>query len=239
VRGIYRTEHHDGYSALGVAEQLVEEVTPEMEGFSGAPVVLGSGAASNGVVGLLTYYPPPERVIDLRRSIGGLQVLRSDVAALGLVAYSAVVSSRPNYTAAVSFLESAPRLTVTYSPVGTAPIVSPTVADISFEYFRPWSTTSAPLSPGPRMPYGYASLSRPWLKLTLGDDVFSADSKAVLLRFVDGVIAALCLLLVRVMAAIARHPDVLTFVLVMLAVCLRYGRRGEPDDYALPAHAPI
>jgi hypothetical protein len=210
-----------------------------MEGFSGAPVVLGSGAASNWVVGLLTYYPPPERVIDLRRSIGGLQVLRADIAAIGLLAYSAVVSAGPNYTASVSFLESAPRLTVTYSPMGTTPIVSSAVADSSFEDFRPWSATSAPLSPGPRIPYGFASLSGSWLKLTLGDDVFSVDSKAALLRFVDGVLAALCLLLVRVLAALARHPDVLTFVLVMLAACLRYGRRGESDDYALPAHAPI
>ena len=48
----------------------------------------------------------------------------------------------------------------------------------------------------------------------------------------DGILAALCLMFVLVLAALARRPDGLIFVLVMLAACLRYGRREEPDDHA-------
>jgi len=56
------------------------------------------------------------------------------------------------------------------------------------------------------------------------------DNRAALLRLLGGILAVLCLMLVRVLAALSRRPDALTFVLVMLAACLRYGRREDPDD---------
>jgi hypothetical protein len=60
----------------------------------------------------------------------------------------------------------------------------------------------------------------------------SANSRVGLLRVIDGILAALRLLLVLVLTALSQHLDALTFVLVMLAVCLRYGRRTEPGDHA-------
>lgn len=59
----------------------------------------------------------------------------------------------------------------------------------------------------------------------------ASDSRDALLRFVDGVLAALRLMLVVMLAALSRVADVVTFVLVMLAACLRYGRRQEPGDH--------
>lgn len=61
--------------------------------------------------------------------------------------------------------------------------------------------------------------------------------RAALLRLLDGILTALGLTLILVLAALARRPDGLMFVLVMLAACLRYGRREEPGDHAwLPGH---
>lgn len=49
-----------------------------------------------------------------------------------------------------------------------------------------------------------------------------------LIRFLDGILAALSLLLLAVLTALSGHVDLLVFVLVLLAACLRYGRRDEP-----------
>jgi len=68
--------------------------------------------------------------------------------------------------------------------------------------------------------------------LAFREDVLPQDNRSVFLRLLDGVLAALRLMLVRVLAALSLHADALTFVLVMLAACLRYGRRSEPDDHA-------
>src|SRR5215813_4666631 len=38
--------------------------------------------------------------------------------------------------------------------------------------------------------------------------------------------------LARALAAFSRRPDTLTFVLVLLAACLRHGRREEAGDHA-------
>jgi hypothetical protein len=57
--------------------------------------------------------------------------------------------------------------------------------------------------------------------LTFRDDALPRDTKAALLRFLDGILAALRLMLVRVLDALSRRPDALAFVLVMLAACLR------------------
>ena len=60
-----------------------------------------------------------------------------------------------------------------------------------------------------------------------------------LLVVVDYIRAALCFTLMLVLVALSRHPDVLSFVLVMLAVFRCFGHRSEPADCALPALASI
>jgi hypothetical protein len=72
----------------------------------------------------------------------------------------------------------------------------------------------------------------PWLLPKFNEAALPRDSGVALLRLLDGILAALCLMLVRVLAALSRHPDALMFVLIMLAACLRYGRREEPGDHA-------
>ena len=57
-----------------------------------------------------------------------------------------------------------------------------------------------------------------------------------LVCMVDGIRTALCLVLILVLAALTRRPKLVSFLLVLLAVCLRYGHRSEPDDHLLPAH---
>jgi len=62
------------------------------------------------------------------------------------------------------------------------------------------------------------------------------DIRAGLLRFVDGILSALRLMLARVLTALTRPPDALAFVLELLIVALRYGFRHEPGDHgSLPA----
>jgi hypothetical protein len=62
------------------------------------------------------------------------------------------------------------------------------------------------------------------------------DDRKALGRFVGGIIAALSMLLVRVLAALSRMFNAVNSVLVMIAACLRYGHRQEPDDHhSLPA----
>jgi len=80
--------------------------------------------------------------------------------------------------------------------------------------------------------HGFGRLPGPFVLLAFRKDAFPPDNRAALLRLLDGILAAMCLVLVLVLAALTRHLDVLTFVLIMLAACLRYGRREEPDDYA-------
>lgn len=62
----------------------------------------------------------------------------------------------------------------------------------------------------------------------------SENARGSLLRLVDGIRAALCLVLMLVLAALARRPDTGYLTLVLIAVSRRFGRRGEPDDH-IPA----
>ena len=69
-------------------------------------------------------------------------------------------------------------------------------------------------------------------------EVFIRVARSALLRLLDGIITALCLVLMFALAALARLPHGLAFILVMLAACLRYGRRDEPADRILPVLTP-
>jgi hypothetical protein len=64
---------------------------------------------------------------------------------------------------------------------------------------------------------------------------FVTDIHQAFLRYIDGVITVLSLLLVRVLAALARLGDFIDFILVIIAAFLHYGHRHEPgDDDSLP-----
>jgi hypothetical protein len=60
-----------------------------------------------------------------------------------------------------------------------------------------------------------------------------ADVAVAAIRQIDKVSAAVSAEMARRVALLAWNPGVRTFVLVILAVCRRYGRRSEPDDRAL------
>ena len=78
---------------------------------------------------------------------------------------------------------------------------------------------------------GGFTLRRPLPRLRLPPDI-----RAGLLRFVDGILSALHLMLVRVLTALTKLPDALAFVLELLIVALRYGFRHEPGDgFSLPS----
>ncbi|MGH3374161.1 MAG: hypothetical protein ACRDP6_05435 [Actinoallomurus sp.] len=53
---------------------------------------------------------------------------------------------------------------------------------------------------------------------------------AAFLRLLRGILAALRLLLVVLLTALARAADLLTFVLIVIAVRRRFGHRHEPSD---------
>jgi hypothetical protein len=56
----------------------------------------------------------------------------------------------------------------------------------------------------------------------------SVCSGLTLLRFIDGVLAVLRLMLVRVLSALSGSFDAIIFVFAVIATCQRYGRRDEP-----------
>lgn len=63
--------------------------------------------------------------------------------------------------------------------------------------------------------------------------------RADLLRFIRGILAVICFMLVQLRAALQRGLSVRNFVLVLVATSRRYGRRSEPDDYLPPAHQSL
>jgi hypothetical protein len=96
--------------------------------------------------------------------------------------------------------------------------------------YRPWShcigapvrvTDHAQSSRVPRGPL----VSQTLLAVELGP-----ENRAALVRLLNGILAVLALMLILVLAVLARRPNALAFVLVMLAACLHFGCRGEPDD---------
>ena len=60
-----------------------------------------------------------------------------------------------------------------------------------------------------------------------------------LLRLVDGIRAALCLMLMLILSTLSRRLDALSFVLILLATSRRFGRRSDPGDHAFPALTPV
>jgi len=66
------------------------------------------------------------------------------------------------------------------------------------------------------------------------------DLRRGLLRLIDGIIAALYLSLLRVLAALSRDPPACDHALALLAASRRFGDRGSPDDHdAFPALMPM
>jgi len=179
----------------------------------------------------------------LRRCIDDVSRVRYDLAHevghVWLDAHDVNSSGMTAATEAVRWLADAPPVEDWFAvpllnapPSGTAP-ESP-VVDIRFNL---WSRRAgASINPfglvRPLVPTQDAhQLPGLPIVLTFRKDALPPDNRVTLLRLLDGILAALRLMLVRVMAALSRRPAVLTFVLVMLAACLRYGRREEPGDY--------
>lgn len=75
------------------------------------------------------------------------------------------------------------------------------------------------------------------IRVTTSNKQIAQDHRDGLRRFVDGVLAALRLIIVAVLAALSHLATAPTFLLVMLATVRHYGHRGEPDGYFLPALA--
>jgi hypothetical protein len=70
--------------------------------------------------------------------------------------------------------------------------------------------------------------------VTIRDKQLARDYRAGLLRLVDGILSALRLMLVRLLAALAHQAQATGFLLMLISAVRRYGRRGEPDHLPLP-----
>jgi hypothetical protein len=91
-------------------------------------------------------------------------------------------------------------------------------------------TPESPVSPAQRVKLKTARPDQTLLRFIAQ---LIADLAAALVRMVDNMLAAMHVTLARLVAALARDPNLLALVLVILAVCRRYGRRSEPDDHAV------
>ena len=183
----------------------------------------GSGVLiGRGLVLTAAHVIYPRHAGDLRRGIEDVSRLRNTLAHED--AHLQLESRSPNFTGMTVILGGIDWLTVTAwlleRPQG------PSTDAVS---------ASAPLAQYEGTEHGFARLPGSRLLLAFREDVLLRDNGNALLRLFDGILAALRLALVLVLAALSQHPDALIFVLIMLAACLRYGHRGEPDDHALPA----
>ena len=66
------------------------------------------------------------------------------------------------------------------------------------------------------------------------DEALLPHLRQGLLRLVDAIRAVFRLILIRVLSALSRYPDAITFVMRMLASSRCYGHRTEPGDYTSP-----
>lgn len=201
---------------------------------SGTAVLVGPGTL---LTSAHVISPRHDHVRDLRRAIGGLQILRADVAAIGVLAFSADTSGQRDHAVSVALAESRQRrLDWDNTARESLPsVVVYTVDTVPAVAFQPRFPRFAllPQDQKPVPVQGFGGLSNPLLLLLrILEDVISADTEAALRHLLDSLVAVLSLVLVQVLAALSRRPDTLTFALVMLAACLRYGRREEPDDDA-------
>ena len=161
----------------------------------------------------------PRQARDLRRGIEDVSSLRYTLAHEN--AHLQLEPRSPNFTGMTAFLEAFQWLTGV-ARFGERPQVLSTDA----------VPASARLVQNQITGHGFVVLPGPQPLLAFKEGALSRDNRTALLRLLDGILAALRLMLVRVLAALSRHPDALAFVLVLLAACLRYGRRSEPDDHA-------
>lgn len=193
-----------------------------MIGLSGGPVmaITGSGFVATGVI---HTSPALDHVGDLRRSIGHVSRLRFTLAHEN--AHLLLLDGHgSNQSGAAAFID-----------------VLHLFGSAAWGAAEGWWPNGLQADAGPA---GTAQLPRdqytgpefggrrgPLVRLTFRENVLRPGSRTALLRFIDGILAALCLMLVLVLTALTRHLDALTFALVILAACFRYGRREEPDDH--------
>jgi hypothetical protein len=86
--------------------------------------------------------------------------------------------------------------------------------------------------PRGRLRVGTASVVSRFL-VTIQDKQAARDYRAGLLRLIDGILSALHLMQVVLLAALAHQPQAISCVLVMLSSIRHYGHRGEPDAWPL------
>ena len=184
--------------------------------------------------------PVRDHARDLQHSIGNLSRLRFTLAHENAHLLLDCPDPDPNYTASMALYE---RIRWLASAVWVDAALANTTPAFPSDWttFSPRSgaTSTVNETTVPARPLKHtvrsaalAALAAESLLLEFQAGVLPADSKAASLRLIDGILAALRLLFGLVLTALSQHLNVLTFVLVMLAVCLRYGRRAEPDDCA-------
>jgi hypothetical protein len=181
----------------------------------------GAFHASSRVVLTCAHVISPKRARDLRRSIDDVSSMRYTLAHEN--AHLELESRRPNFTGMTAILGAVDVL-ADATRIGERPQV-PSTDDVLASALHVHNEVTW---------HRFIGLQGQGFMLTFREDVLPPDGRRKFLRLLDGIFAALCLMLVRVLAAMSQHPDALTFVLVVLAVCLRYGRRSESDDHAFP-----
>jgi hypothetical protein len=95
---------------------------------------------------------------------------------------------------------------------------------------------STPMSGRPD-PVDAATVTCFRVTVTIKSELLTHVQSDALVRLIDGILAALTLLLVAILSALSHQPDAIAFVLVVVATCRHYGHRGEPDGHSfLPMH---
>jgi hypothetical protein len=151
-----------------------------------------------------------------------------------------------------SSLERCERIVVIYDPVhasGRASVVTaPTtaIASPADAADHPWSSVVGSFDAGRRTPHdaGEPVMFGPPESLNTSpsltfDEYILACLRQQLLRLVHHLRIVMRLRLICVLSRLSRIPDLVNFVLLLLAAARCYGHRTDPSDHALPVPTSI
>lgn len=192
-----------------------------------------------------------DHVSDARRSIQTLKALRSNFDLAHEVGHITLVLHGPNLTGMAAAHDALQLLTsMPLTPVADWPTVptfeavraisTPAIPRLSLpsDHAQPWQVKAAfmfawheihHLDQG----FGHFLDKRPTsgnMRVLFREGVLIADDWLASLRLLDSLLRVFCCT-VALRVASVRRLDIRTYVLVLIAVCRRYGHRAEPDDH--------
>lgn len=193
-----------------------------------------------------------DHVSDTRRSIQTLKALRSNFDLAHEVGHITLALHEPNRTGMAAARDALQLLTsMPLTPVADWPtlptleavraISRPAIPRLSLpsERLQPWQIKAILLYSRHEirhLDHDFDHFLDKWptsgnMRVLFREGVLVADDWLASLRLLDSLLRVFCCT-VALRVASVRRLDIRTYVLVLIAVCRRYGHRAEPDDHS-------